>query len=248
MGKLLQFTGNANLPTNPADLANIGAAVAVTANSGVAGNLLRMQRDGLWVYGAENTQVEEGSTWAINPHSFQHGYCCWSDGKLAGEVMVPISSPLPPRSGLKEVIGPVRNDRGQEIGEEVKEWTDQLMFDLVCLDGEDEGTAVTYKTNSVGGKNAIGAVATAIGARAQSGAKDVVPVVKLEVDHYTHRKWGKIYTPELTIVDWLTMEGPAAEGGDSPEQEVVEEAEAIQAPVEDSAPTEPPRPGRRRRR
>jgi hypothetical protein len=62
-----------------------------------------------------------------------------------------------------------------------------------------------------------------------------VPVVRLKKEHYTHKSYGRIYTPVFDVVSWVSLEGPAAA---EPEAEAEAEEEAP-APVET---------GRRRRR
>jgi hypothetical protein len=48
-----------------------------------------------------------------------------------------------------------------------------------------------------------------------------VPVVRLKKDHYSHKSYGKIYTPVFEIVEWVGMDGDSA-----PEAEAIEEAPA----------------------
>ena len=42
----------------------------------------------------------------------------------------------------------------------------------------------------------------------QHGGK-VSPIVRLEKDSYPHVQFGKVWMPLLTIVDWMSMAGPA---------------------------------------
>ena len=35
--------------------------------------IIKMDKTGHWVFGAEQTEVEDDSSWAINPFSFVHG-------------------------------------------------------------------------------------------------------------------------------------------------------------------------------
>src|SRR5690606_4488706 len=59
-----------------------------------------------------------------------------------------------------------------------------------------------------------------------------VAVVRLETDHYMHKKWGKTYTPIFDIVKWIALE---------------DEAEAAEAAATE-APKETPAPARSRTR
>lgn len=56
---------------------------------------MRMSKEGDGFYwGQENVEVEEGSRWAINPHSYQTGWVAWNSGKkLPGERMGPLADP-----------------------------------------------------------------------------------------------------------------------------------------------------------
>ena len=36
--------------------------------------ILKMDKTGHWVFGADQTEVEDDSTWAVNPFSFVHGF------------------------------------------------------------------------------------------------------------------------------------------------------------------------------
>jgi hypothetical protein len=100
--------------TNPAGLPatmleQIAKGIAENrAPTSVAGGgkpLLRLLRDGIWVFGQENIEVQEGSHWAVNPMMLVHGWVCWIDGgpnaknELAGEVMGPMWEPRVPVQG-----------------------------------------------------------------------------------------------------------------------------------------------------
>jgi len=51
-----------------------------------------------------------------------------------------------------------------------------------------------------------------------------VPIVRLKKDHYTHKSYGRIFTPVFEIVEWVSMDGKA------------DEAEADEAPAAEAAP------------
>lgn len=190
MSNVIQFGSQGNtLPTNPADLQNLGVAAA-SMSQGDSVDLLRLMRDGTWVFGAENIEPEEGSMWAINPYSFQHGYIAWADGSIHGELMVPIMRALPPRG---------------ELGDAPEGWQEQISFQLQCVSGEDKGQTVAFKTTSVGGKRAAAKMASTIASQAAEDPEHVVPVVTLETDHYKHKTYGKIYTPVLAISKWVAI-------------------------------------------
>jgi hypothetical protein len=180
---------------------------SASGTDGVA--ILKMDKTGHWVFGADQTEVEEGSTWAVNPFSFVHGYIAWGDGEVLAEKMVPVVDPLP------EVDpAPPQAKRGWEL---------QIGMSLKCLSGEDEGLAVRYCVTSVGGKRAVQKLALDIAAQVETDQLKPVPTVKLKKDHYTHKSYGRIFTPVFDIVNWLGLDGKQ---DDAPPAEAAPAAEA----------------------
>ena len=181
---------------------------ALEAEAGPAGVvILKMDKTGHWVFGADQTEVEADATWAINPFSFIHGFIAWGDGEVLGEKMVSVSQPLPEMDAA-----PAGAKRG---------WETQVGMSLKCLSGEDNGMEARFSSTSVGGKRAVQTLAVAIANQVEADQSKPVPVVRLKKDHYAHKSYGKIYTPVFEIVEWVGMDGASDE---APEQ--IEEAPA----------------------
>ena len=196
--------GGAKLPS-VASLSN--ALRAIDTQGGTGGMaILKMDKTGHWVFGADQTEVEDDSLWAINPFSFVHGYIAWGDGEVLGEKMVSVAEPLPELDPA-----PSSAKRG---------WEMQIGMTLACTNGEDEGLQARYSVTSVGGKRAVQALAVAIAEQVDKDQSKPVPVVRLKKEHYQHKSYGRIFTPVLEIVKWIGMDATAAA------DEVVEEAEA----------------------
>jgi hypothetical protein len=193
MSNLVSF-GNSNLP-----VANLAATLrAVNVSDPTGGTvILKMDKTGHWVFGADQTEVEDGSTWAINPFSFVHGYIAWGDGEVLGEKMVPVSSPLPEMD-----VSPAGAKRGWEI---------QIGMSLKCLDGEDTGMEARYATTSVGGKRSTQALVLAIAAQVDADQSKPVPVVVLKKEHYQHKSYGRIFSPVFEVQKWIGMDGAVEE-------------------------------------
>lgn len=210
-----------------AGLQNVAAAVPVAG--GVP--ILRMGRDGKWIYGQDNYEVEDGSEWAANPMSLQHGYICWKKrpegskekAEKLGEVLVPMTSKKPLKDSL------------QQYGDSA--WQDQVSIDFRCMSGQDEGEQVVYKPSSVGGLNEIGSFIEAIMKQIDADPEHPVPVVRLAFDHYPHPTYGKTYTPVLEIVRWVSLEDAEDVADEAPEP-VKEEPK----PVENARRTRAPEP------
>jgi hypothetical protein len=169
----------------------------------VGSAILKMDKTGHWVFGADQTEAEADSKWAVNPFSFVHGFIAWGDGEVLGEKMVSVSQPLPELDPA-----PPQSKKG---------WETQVGMSLKCISGEDAGLEARYSTTSVGGKRAVQALAAAIAAQVERDQSKPVPVVHLKKEHYQHKSYGRIYTPVFEIVEWVSMEKEVAsepEGGD----------------------------------
>jgi len=202
MSNIVTFS-NANLPA----VASLSTALrSLERDVGSAGVvLLKMDKTGHWVFGADQTEVEDDSTWAVNPFSFVHGYIAWGDGEVLGEKMVSVSQPLPELDAA-----PPNAKRG---------WETQIGMSLKCLSGEDQDMEARYSTTSVGGKRSVQALALAIATQVEKDQSKPVPVVRLKRDHYTHKSYGKIFTPVFEILEWISVTGESA---DTPEEEPTE--------------------------
>lgn len=208
MNTVAKQTGSsaiAALQSLKSGLVNVQSSLPATSGD----PLLRMGRDGLWVYGPENVEVEEGSLWAVNPMSIKHGYVCWTDhdqkkgpkkNELLGERMVPMTQPKPAKEQLP--------DLGWD-------WVDQVAFDLVCVSGEDKGEQVSYKTTSVGGVRAVHGLIDMIIKQIDADPGNPVPCITLETDTYDHKVWGKTYVPIFQLRNWVPLTDDLPSVGDA---------------------------------
>jgi hypothetical protein len=152
-----------------------------------------MDKTGHWVFGADQTEVEDDSKWAINPFSFVHGFIAWGDGEVLAEKMASVSQPLPE---LDEAPPGAK-----------KGWETQVGLSLKCISGEDKGMEARYTTTSVGGKKAVQAIAVALAEQVEKDQTKPVAIVRLRKDHYAHKSYGKIYTPVFEVIEWVSMDG-----------------------------------------
>ena len=180
----------------------------IQADVGPTGTvIIKMDRSGHWVFGADREEIEDGSTWAVNPFSFVHGFIAWGDGEVLGEKMVSVSEPLPETDDA-----PPQAKKGWEV---------QVGMSLKCLTGEDKGMEARYTTTSAGGKRGVQALAVAIAEAVDKDPSKPVPVVLLKKEHYQHKSYGRIYTPLFDIQSWVSMDGD--------EPDYVEEKEVAEA-------------------
>jgi hypothetical protein len=193
MTNLVNFN-QANLPTVASLSTALRALEQDVSPAGVA--ILKMDKTGHWVYGADQTEIEDDSTWAVNPFSFVHGFIAWGDGEVLGEKMVSVSQPLPELEGAPQAA-----KRG---------WETQVGLSLKCLTGEDKGLEARFSTTSVGGKRAVQALAVAIANQVEKDQANPVPVILLKKEHYQHKSYGRIFTPVFDIVEWTGMDAKEA--------------------------------------
>ena len=204
MNEVTKF-GGSNLPS----VKSLAAALrSVSGPSNMV--IIKCDKTGHWVFGAESLEIEDDSLWAVNPFSFVHGYIAWGEGEVLAEKMVSVNEPLPE-------IGPA--PAGAEKG-----WEVQVGMTLACTNGHDEGLQARYSATSVGGKRAVNALGMAIAEQVDKDPSKPVPVVSLKSQHYMHKKYGKIYAPIFDIVKWVSMDATSAE----------EDAEEAEAPAEDA--------------
>jgi hypothetical protein len=202
---------NAGLPVgNLAQFAQVLAKAQTSiALKGGEDFLKLSKRDGLWYYGADEVEVQEGSQWAINPASLRMGYMAWGKGQVLGKKLLPIlSGQVVDQATLPSVGAP---------------WSETVAMQLRCMSGEDEGKQVEYEQNSYGGKKAFAELLQAFQIQIAQDAHNIVPIVVMKSDSYTHKEFGLIYTPIFEIVRWISMGGaPTPAAVDQVEGEVEE--------------------------
>jgi hypothetical protein len=169
--------------------------VSLTGRSGLP--ILQFKsREAIWVFGHGRTVPEDGSRWGVNPTTFKRGYVCFgNDNKVLGERLAPISQPMPEFAKLPDMGFP---------------WHEEWAVNLKCINGTDAGTEVRYPATTVGGHQTIGGMIEAVRDQIDGGQHDgrVVPIVHLEKDSYQHAQYSRIWTPVMTIVDWMSLDGP----------------------------------------
>jgi hypothetical protein len=188
--------------------------------------LILQKTDGAWVYGRDRVEVEEGSRWVIDGNSVCMGYVAWHAGQPT-ERMAFIGQPsIDPAS-----LPPTPAKAG---------WQEQVGFGLICLDGEDAGERVLYKTNTMGGLECWNAVFDAMVARAGQGLPHN-PVVTMTNSSYTRAEdGGKVWKPVLEIVGWMGDETAQVSAPEA--EEAGEDGEVDPIPFEANEPEPEPEP------
>jgi hypothetical protein len=188
-------------------IATLETAQAVTPASDSGDfQYLKMTKIGEWVYGSGETEVGSDSAFVIDPMSYAQGYVAWYDGELIDEQMAAAGAPPILLADLPALptLPPTKDDPNGA------QWAPQVAFALKGIEGAEDGVQLLYKVSSKGGRGAIAELLSKIIARGKAGEGDVCPIVLLETTHYKHKKYGKIFTPVLTVDEWTDMPEPAA--------------------------------------
>lgn len=209
MSNLATFK-SANLPT----VQSLSSALRkLEQDVGAVGTaILKMDKTGHWVFGADQTEVEKDSLWAVNPFSFVHGYIAWGVGEVLGEMMVPLTDPLP-----EVPEAPSGASRG---------WERQIGLSLKCISGDDAGMEARFSTTSVGGKRSVQELGVAIAEQVDADSSKPVAVIHLDKAHYAHKAYGRVYTPVFAVQEWVSMDG----------EPQADEAPEVDAPVAEDSP------------
>jgi hypothetical protein len=153
------------------------------------------ENNGTWMFGRKQTIPEEGSTWAVNLTSFKWGYVCFPNNNKPLEHLVSVSLPKPNLAELPDTGAP---------------WQEEWAVNLKCLNGIDAGVEVVFKISTNGSGQAIVGLIETVRDRINGGQHggNVVPILRLEKDFYPHAQYGRVWTPTLTIVDYMPLDGP----------------------------------------
>lgn len=209
MSNLVAFGGGTGLISRESLAQNLqrsAQALPTTGNGGA--QYLKMDKgNGDWIFGAEETLVEPGSLWAINPASLMHGWVAWdtdSGGAPVQEIMVSINRDLPPEGSLPEA----RDSKGGML-----RYQQQRSVQAVCVKGEDEGTLVEYKQSSVGAMKLFAEITNKLLDQLERDPEKLVAIVEFKSESYKHKKYGRIYNPTWPIVEWRTLDNTAPVSG-----------------------------------
>lgn len=184
--------------------------------------ILKLAKTGDWTYGVDETPVPDGTEWVIHPNSVSRGFIAWGDGEVLGEEMASLASPPIIQSQLPDVGG---------------KWTAQVGFELCALN--DPSILLRYSTTSKGGFAAFKVLVAAMQAQLIAKNPAYWPLIELGSSSYRHKTYGRIYTPEFKVTEWVT---------EADLREDFEALESAQKPETTPEPEPETKPVRKRRR
>ena len=210
----------------PSDLATALRSIRMPSSSD--GFFLKFSK-GDWSYGPDDIEVSEVARFGVNPFGVTRGFIAWGDGAPIEEVMVGLTDPEVRMADLPSLPADAK-------------WSPQLGIELMGVTGPERGLAMKFASNSKGGVSELTRLISAIADRADAGEGDFVPVVQLAVDSYTHKKYGKVKTPVLTITDWCSLDDTVAAYEEQSEEEETPEPAKPKAAKVKAAPEPAPEP------
>ena len=178
----------------PNDLADSMIQAGNAADAGSV-NYLKFTKQGAWVFGRDDDEVDKDEILAVNPMSFTVGWQGWKEGKPVDGPSLPIhqAADLPMESELEKIPAGDMNGRSKQLGVSVKSM--------------DDGTVLQFNSTSRGGKQAITKLMREIGLGMKAHPNEPVALIKLSSDSYKHKTYGNINTPILNIVGWADGAG-----------------------------------------
>jgi hypothetical protein len=190
-------TTKAPAPESTGDLVSLagnGQAVALPddpyqryAQAHPASALLKFSK-GSWLLGEDQEEIDAGKVLIANPAAMQDGWLLFSDdNELLETKMLPVAEGMIPRP-----------DDGLE-------WTEACSLELSDEAGEER---YLFATCSNGGTRTCRKLFNHWNWRRRH-SPNTLPKVKLGVSSYQHKKYGKIFKPELEIIDWVNADAPA---------------------------------------
>lgn len=195
------FSGH-QLPDR-AKLSDALAGFSAAKNALMGKALLRLTKQGTWVFGADSETLKTGTVLIANPSSLSSGYVAWYQSKIEGEHMQPLSLGPVDQSKLTEV-----NSGSIPPGKKVasgKGWESQASIDLITQ--ADVPLSLCYKSSSMGGMRALLTLAGEIAYGLSENPTRCFPLVEIDTDSYIHKEFGEVFTPMLSIIGWLDAEG-----------------------------------------
>jgi hypothetical protein len=207
---------------------DIAAAVAKSqmhsADVGGVGHIKFDPYTGRWSFGKDNEDICDAVVTLITD-SIQHGWHLWVDREVE-KTMTSFINPLPERL-------PSRRDRKEKMQD-----ANEARGIQAVLEDED-GVQLSWEHSTVGCRQCIDKIMTAIRARAVSDPAYLYPVAILTHDTPYANKHGKdgemLYPPMMEIIGWRDRKGqncpdavPMLEG-----QALVQETAAEDSPLPD---------------
>ncbi len=188
-------------------LADALAGFSASKNSLTGKALLKLTKQGLWVFGIDSEILPQKTQLIAYPGSLSSGYVAWWLGKIEGETMQPLTSGPVDASKLPPVnSGSIPPGKKEASG---RGWETQASIEFMTQDSTP--LHLIYKTSSLGGLKSLLTLAGEIAFGLSENPQRAYPLVSATEDFYIHKEWGKVFIPVLILEGWLDAEGKPVE-------------------------------------
>ncbi len=150
---------------------------------------------GEWLAGVDDEEIEAGTEVVPNIVGIACGHVKWQNKEVVDESMTPIIEGMfTPR----EALGDLDRDAWDVDDDGVPRdpWTRTTKMPLK---DPATGEEFVYSTSSRGGIGAVGRLVSAV-RRGQRQGNAGLPIIRLDVDDYKHKQYGKVFVPQFTLV------------------------------------------------
>jgi hypothetical protein len=150
---------------------------------------------GFWLRG-ENERLDNGTHAVAFAPELKIGWQFWLDGEPGDEVTGLLSQGFqpPPRSSLGDMDKTLWERKAD--GTPKDPWSKVNLLPLVLPKTNE---VCTYTTTSKGGFAAVGELCEAF----DTAPPDMLPLIALEADSYTHKEFGRVWVPVLKVLKYV---------------------------------------------
>lgn len=202
---------------------------------------------GVFNYGADRTELEEGTQLAVNMNEYKNGFICWKEQEVVDEKMISVVVVFAGAPPIVQAHLPDHGPYKKYANGASDGWVEQYSVALKLLDN---GADVVFKTSSVSGIRSLKKLLSDYAAGRKVHGPDAVPIVEISTTTFVPKNagpgTGKKYVPVFTVVGWKSpeeLEDLVGEA-DGDEGEEAEVAVSPPPPPPKAAPSE----GSRKRR
>lgn len=192
----------ANVPA--ADSNNPWIEVSTELDKFLGAPLLKFSKQGEFTIG-DTDSLPEGTRCIAHTDEITLGWQKWQDGKPVERRIGRVAdSFVPPR---RDELGDTDKQLWEidDDGEPRDPWQFQMAVPVTRLDAG--GETYCFTTSSKGGLACMNSLTRTYGRRVQNEKVPGLPIVELKADSYKHRRYGKIFTPQMIVVEWTGADG-----------------------------------------
>lgn len=185
------------------DFDPFAAYAAAHGGSRIVGSLLKFSK-GDYLVGQNGDIMQEGTQLAVNMNELLVGWIKWQDKKPAEQLMGRLADRFVPakRDALGDTDKSLWETDDDGNPQDPWQFTNYLLMKMPGIDDQD--ALFTFTASSHGGIGAITKLCDSYSKLRRMRSPGEMPVIKLGVERYQHKKYGWIKNPEFKITGWVS--------------------------------------------